>query len=194
MKGERQLLAIAHGSDMAVCLGKHFDAWADRFDVRRADEILAHRADVADFGLRDETAELAAVGVAAHGDGQRLEARALVIAQMLCQEDEAGACRQDGHALLDPGLDGCEHSFFKLIKHIKLTEQLALHSALATRQHEAIRLLSEVGCAAQLAALRADRAEHRFVFGKGALHGEHADSLCHIISPVLPSRAQSPPR
>ena len=78
---------------MAVCLGKHFDAWAGRFDVRRADEVLAHHADMADFGLGDEAAELAAVGVAAHGDRQRLEARALIIAQMLCQEDEAGACR-----------------------------------------------------------------------------------------------------
>ena len=89
MKGERQLLAIAHGSDMAVCLGKHFDAWADRFDVRRADEILAHRADVADFGLRDETAELVAVGIAAHGDGQCAQPHGAVAFKTLSEQDKS---------------------------------------------------------------------------------------------------------
>ena len=186
MEGERQLLLVAHSRDMTICLGENFDTRTSRFDVRRADEVLAHHADMADFGLGDEAAELAAVGVAAHGDRQRLEARALIVAQMLCQEDEAGACREYRHALLDPRLDGCEHAAFH--------EQLALDRALAARQHEGVRLLFEIRCAAQFAALCADGTEHRFVLGKGPLHGKHTNSLCHIIFPSRPSGSRSPLR
>lgn len=112
---------------MAFHLGEDFDFGAGLLDVGRADEVLAHRADVADLGLGDEAAELAAVGVAAHGDGQRFKARARVVAQVLGQQDKAGTCREHGHALLDPRLDGLEHA--------ALPQELALDRALAARQH-----------------------------------------------------------
>ena len=171
---------------MAIRLGEDFDLRAGLLDVRGADEVLAHRADVADLGLGDEAAELAAVGVAAHGDGQRLEARARVVAQVLGQQDEAGTCREHGHALLDPRLDGREHA--------ALPQDLALDRTLAARQHEAVGLFRKVVSIAQLMARGTECAEHRLVLGKGALQGEHADSLCHITSPSPPSGAQSPLR
>ena len=83
MEGEGQLISIAYGGDMACRLGEDFDFGADLLYVGRADEVLAHRADVADLGLGDEAAELAAVGVAAHGDGQRFKAGARVIAHTM---------------------------------------------------------------------------------------------------------------
>lgn len=186
MEGEGQLISIVYGGDMACRLGEDFDFGADLLDVGCSDEVLAHRADVADLCLCDEAAELAAVGVAAHGDGQRLKACALIVAQMLCQQDEPGARREYGHALLDPRLDGREHA--------ALHQDLALDCALAARQHEAVGLFLKVVSIAQLMARDTERAEHRLVLGKGALHGEHADSLCHVTSPSPPSGAQSPLR
>ena len=78
--------------------------------------------------LSDKAAELAAVGVAAHSDRQRLETRARIVAQMLGQQDEAGTRRKHRHALLDPGLDGREHT--------ALHQDLALDRTLTARQHE----------------------------------------------------------
>lgn len=186
MEGKGQLISIAYGGDMACRLGEDFDFGADLLYVGRADEVLAHRADVADLGLGDEAAELAAVGVAAHSDGQRFKAGARVIAQVLGQQDEPGACREYGHALLDPRLDGREHA--------ALHQELTLDCALAARQHEAVGLFRKVVSIAQLMARGTECAEHRLVLGEGALHGEHADSLCHVTSPSPPSGAQSPLR
>lgn len=122
---EGQLILVAHGGDMAIRLGEDFDAGADLLDIGSADEVLTHRADVADIRFGDEAAKLAAVGVAAHGDWQRFKAGALIIAQVLGQQDEAGTCREHGHALLDPRLDGREHA--------ALHQELALDCALAAR-------------------------------------------------------------
>lgn len=186
MEGEGQLISIAHGGDMACRLGEDFDFGADLLDIGSADEVLTHRADVAYLGLGDEAAELAAVDVAAHGDRQRFKAGARVVAHVLGQQDEPGACREHGHALLDPRLDGREHA--------ALHQELALDCALAARQHEAVGLLLEVCSIAQLVAFGTERTEHRLMLGKGALHGEHADSLCHVTSPSPPSGVRSPLR
>ena len=150
MERQRQLVLVAHGGDVAIRLGEHLDAGTDLLDVGRADEVLAHGADVADLGLGDEAAELAAVGIAAHGDRQGLKAGARVVAQVLGQQDEAGACREHGHALLDPRLDGCEHA--------TLHQDLALDRALAARQHEAVGLFRKVVSIAQLMARGTERA------------------------------------
>lgn len=80
MEGQGQLIFVMHGRHMAIGLGEDFDFGTDFFDIGCADEILAHRADVADLGFGDEAAELTAVSVAADRDRQGLEAGPRVIA------------------------------------------------------------------------------------------------------------------
>lgn len=130
MEGQGQLIFIMHGCHMAVRLGEDFDFGADFFDIGRADEVLTHRADMADVGFRDEAAELAAVGIAANRDGQGLKASPCVVAQMLREQDEPCTGREHGHAAVKPRFDGLIHARFH--------EDFSLYRAFAARQHEAV--------------------------------------------------------
>ena len=72
---------------------------------------------------------MAAVGVAAHGDGQG--------AEMVGQKDEAGAGAEGGEALGDALAQRFEHS--------QVMQQLRLYGGLAAGEHQAVEGTGEVG-------------------------------------------------
>ena len=121
MEGEGELFALLHGHDVSVAGGQGLHAPARLHDERRADERCRHGAHAGKLQRGAEAAELPAVGVAAHEDVQRGDARraAVVVGvEASRKQDEAGAGGEHGHAVLDALAQGLEHA--------KLGKQLAL--------------------------------------------------------------------
>lgn len=104
----------------------------------RAPRVVRHIGHSASFlrllrlfpaALCVETAELAAVGVAAHGDGQG--------AEMVGEQDEACAGAEGGQALGD--------ALTQRFEHPQVVQQLRLHGGLAAGKHQAVEGTGEVG-------------------------------------------------
>ena len=174
VKGERELRALAGGDDVPIDLGECVGARTHLDDPRRADEghrDLAHALERTD---RAEAAELPAVGVAldlnVHGGDAR---RALIVvgSEPLGEQDEPGAGREHGHALLDAAAQRLEHA--------ELGEELALRGRLAPGEHEPVEGLLEVGGLPQLDALLAKAGKGTLMLDEGALDGEDGGRAGH---------------
>ena len=87
VKGGGDLVAVAHGYRCVVQGDEGLDASPQGFDARGADEGEGDGF-IFPVALGVEAAELAAVGVAADGDGQG--------AEMVGQKNETGAGAEDG--------------------------------------------------------------------------------------------------
>jgi len=157
VEGGGDLVVVAHGHRCVVQGDEGLDAGAGSFDARGADKGEENRLGsecgaaarvvlfICDAGcsrgffcplrpffpatLGVEAAELAAVGVAAHGDGQG--------AEMVGEQDEAGAGAEGGEALGDALAQRFEHS--------QVMQQLRLYGGLAAGEHQAVEGTGEVG-------------------------------------------------
>lgn len=163
MEGGDELVALAGSCYMTVDDGQRLGICRHAVDVGGADEGHGDGADTCHLRLCVETAELAAIGVAAHvgvHGGQSL-ARLSVLAAG--QEDEAGAGAEDGQTATDGLADG-QHQ-------VKVAQELRLCGALAAGNDEGVLGLLPVAQLPHLKRLYAKAREHLRVFGKRALQG-----------------------
>ena len=118
----------------------------DLDDAGRTDKRQRHfTVDAGYLPLGSKAAELSAIGIALnehiHGCQTR---RALVVmgGKVMSQQNQAGACAQNGHALNNAGS--------KRIEHPQFVKQLALNGGLAAREDQAVKVLLQIGRLPQL--------------------------------------------
>ena len=128
VKGQRQLLAILGSNDFAIDLGKDLYIRANLLNIRRADEGHGNGAQSTKVRMGTEAAQLTPVGIATHGDGHGGKMHLVVIAELFCQQNHPGTGGQNWHACYDFGS--------QCIVHPQIMQQLALHRALASWQHQ----------------------------------------------------------
>ena len=152
MEGGGDLVVVAHSHRCVVQGDEGLDVRTEGFDARGANEGEGNSF-IFPTTLGVEAAELAAVGVAAHGDGQGTE--------MVGQKDEAGAGAEGGEALGDALAQRFEHS--------QVMQQLRLYGGLATGEHQAVEGTGEVGGLAQLDGGAAEGLQALLVLDESAL-------------------------
>ena len=128
VEGAGDLVVVAHGHRCVVQGDEGLDVRTEGFDARGANKG-ERNSFIFPATLGVEAAELAAVGVAAHGDGQG--------AEMVGEQDEAGAGAEGGEALGDALAQRFEHS--------QVMQQLRLYGGLAAGEHQAVEGTGEVG-------------------------------------------------
>ena len=147
---------------------EHLRAATHGGDVGRADEGHLDIHHPREFAARDEARELTAIAVAAHGNIHRREVAALVVFDLLREQDHPGAGPPDRQPL--------HHHHAHRLKEAKLTQQFALRRALPAGKDQRVKPL-KIRPFAYLDGLRADAREHRAVFGKGSLHRADTDAF-----------------
>lgn len=155
MEGGDQLMTLTGSDDVAIDHREHLYPIAHRRDVRSADE--GHR----DGGTGEliggvEAAELAAVGVAQHGDIHGAEVGGI-------EHDEAGTGAEHREPVLDGITDGLEQP--------EVAQQAQHGGALAAGDDEGILRLLPVGELTHFEGLDTEAVQDVGVLDESALEG-----------------------
>ena len=155
-----ELIVLPRRNDLAVDNGERLRAARHRLDVGRADEGHRQRAESLEAVVREEAAELAAVGIALDRDVHGREARNTAV-DLLCEQDESGAGAKDRHSFRDARAER--------IEQVEVVQQAAHDRALAAGDDEAVERLFEVACLPDLKMRLAQTVEHGGVLRERAL-------------------------
>ena len=155
-----ELIVLPRRNDLAADNGERLRAARHRLDVGRADEGHRQRAESLEAVVREEAAELAAVGIALDRDVHGREARNTA-ADLLCEQDESGAGAENRHSFRDAR---AEH-----IEQVEVVQQAAHDRALAARNDQTVERLFEVACLTDFEMRLAQTVEHGGVLRERAL-------------------------
>ena len=114
-----------------------------------------------------KAAELPAVSVAAHGDGQCAQPHGAVVFKTLSEQDKSRAGCEHGHAFLYALLQGR--------KKAEILQKLALDRTLSPGQHKAVKIPLQIAGLTNLETLHADIRKRVLVLDKRALKGQNSN-------------------
>ena len=131
------------------------------FDVRGADKCHGHVLHSSKSTASEETAELAAVGVAQHADVHGLQEAAGLVTQVLGQQYHAGAGSEGGQSSGD--------AFSERLQHVQTVHQLAHCGALAAGQDEPVHRPVKIIRLTDFEVLHTEAFQHLSVLEEGPL-------------------------
>lgn len=130
MEGSDQLVALASRHNVSVHFGKHLACARHIIYIWGADESHRNvRTDLLHRVYCEETAELAAIGIAANIDVHRAEVHG-------GEEDESSACAEDGQTISD--------SLADWLKQPEVVEEFALRGRFSARDYQSVLMLVPV--------------------------------------------------
>ena len=155
-----ELIVLPRRNDLAADNGERLRASRHRLDVGGADEGHRQRAESLEAVVREEAAELAAVGVALDRNIHGREARNTAV-HLLCEQDKTRTGAENGHSL--------QNTLAERVIQRKVVQQAAHDRALAAGDDEAVERLFEVACLTDFEMRLSKTVEHGGVLGERAL-------------------------
>ena len=183
VEGCHELLVLPSGDDVAVHLREHLGLRAGCGNVRRADERHRNAPDAAHLVRGGKAAELAAVGVAAHGDVHRPEADRAAL-DRLREQNQPRARAKHRQAAFD--------LLPQRLKQTEIVQKLSHRGALPAGENQPVERPVEIAALPDLKMRRAQPVEHSGVLDEGALQRQNRNG--HLTCPVPPSAGRSHPR
>ena len=176
MEGKAKLGSLPDGDNAATYLGEDLDVRACLLDVGSPNEGHADLSQSLELGFGPEASELASVGIALDCGIERAEvalgARGVPVASVfhlvfdaLCKQDEAGAGRKNGHAVLD--------ALTERVQEPLLPEEPSLHRGFSSRQDQAVEGTLEVCLLPDLEEGLSELPQLLLMLDEGALERQH---------------------
>ena len=179
----KELVSLSVCDYLFVHCRQHLNIFLNRSDVRRADKSHRNRPQTGKFSLRVKTSELTPVGIPHRRHIHRRKARRSAL-DLLGQKQKPRA--RSIHR------KPCRNLCPKRLIKPQLIQELTHRGTLAARQNQSVHRPLQIRKLPDLKRLCAQSPYHGNVFGKRALHRQHAYLFfLHLTVPALPSKSQS---